>query len=200
MKKEIIEAIQELHYLDKKTNLEFEGIDFNKEICECKKELELLNLREKMYLAYTGSVLEMAESLIDSFSNRLIATVEYTNELMKLGEQFDELIDEKITEKVITDSRCLFNNSWSFYIKLQKSEKNLINQSKKELWEKLYPIWLTIISGLYINFLGWMFSSGKIQFTMINSLLTFVGWFFLAIGVYFFIVGFVYGGIKRIFK
>jgi len=202
MKEKIIAAIKEFDYLDKETSLEFEedNPDFLRRISECKNETELNRLIVEMYLVYSSVHLEFAESIIDSFSNRRADTKEYTNTLMDLGQKFNKIKNsEKDNLKKRESCKDLFNEVWNFYIKLQKNEKNIINQSKKEMWER-YPIWFAIFVGLYVNFLGWLFASDKLIFNIKTVLFVSAGLIFISLGVWYFIEGFMYGGIRRIFK
>ncbi len=200
MKTEIINAIKEFSSLDKETGFVFddEEQNFLKRISECKQGYELSKVRSEMHLVYCSAILNFAELLIDSFSNRLVDTKEYNNTLMGLGQKFNKINNiEQIDKNKVEKCKEIFNETWEFYIKLQKNERNIIKQSKKEMWEKLYPTWLTILSVLYINFLGWLFGSGKIILSIKNLIFSFIGWILIAVAVWFFIQGFIYGGIKR---
>lgn len=203
MKKDISvlknEAVKEYYHLDKTTNIEFEGKETNfvTDILSSNTIEELNAIRMNMWLSYSSSILNFTEELIDSFCNRLADVKEYNQQFFELGIKLNKISeDDVVNEKLINKTKELFDKIWEFYIKTQKDEKNIINQSKKEFL-KLYPVWLGIFLALYLNIIGWFFSKMGINWLKNNTIILLLGLGFIVVGVWFFLKAFLYGGVKK---
>jgi len=203
MKKDISvlknEAVKEYCHLDKTTNIEFEGKETNfvTDILSSNAIEELNAIRMNMWLSYSSSILNFTEELIDSFCNRLADVKEYNKQFFELGIELNKISeDDVVNEKLIDKTKELFDKIWEFYIKTQKDEKNIINQSKKEFL-KLYPVWLGIFLALYLNIIGWFFSKMGIDWLKNNTIILLLGLGFIVVGVWFFLKAFLYGGVKK---
>lgn len=179
-------AIKEYRELDKSTNLKLEEndveIDFLEDITETESIKELNEVRFDMFQIYSYSIHEIVEEVLDSFS--LADTKKENEEFMNLGIKLEDLEKENPSENDIMELKKIFKDIFNFYKKIQKNEKNLLRQEKKEFYGKILPTWTAISSGSWITIAGIFVFGMGLKFNFVNATVMILGWIIILLLTY----------------
>ncbi len=178
-------ALKELNYFNTKTNIEFEGEEapnFLDEIIRSKSIKEINETRMFITQTYIEALLDIVESLLDSFI--LVDIREYNEKFMELGDKFDKIFlegEDNINETDIDKAKKLFEDVLKFYKKLQRNEKNFLRENRKEFYGKILPLWVSIISAIWVGIITLLSTQGVITLNKSSIIWLIGGWFLLVL-------------------
>ncbi len=179
-------AIKEYRELDKSTNLKLEEngveIDFLEDITETESIKELNEVRFDMFQIYSYSIHEIVEEILDSFS--LADTKKENEEFMNLGIKLENLEKGNPSENDIMELKKIFKDIFNFYKKIQKNEKNLLRQEKKEFYGKILPTWTAISSGAWVAIAGIFVFGMELKLNFVNATVMILGWIIILLLTY----------------
>jgi hypothetical protein len=177
-----LKAMDEYHYFDTKSNLQFDGemSQASYDITNATSIEEINGIRMYMAQSYFEAISQIIEENLDSF---ILSTEvkEYNDELMKLGSKSDKIFlhIKAPTEKDIENAKELFDEIFLLYQKIQKNEKNIIRQERKQFYGKIAPTWVGIFSAGWIALIGLLLAFNVIFFSTLNIIWIIGGWIVL---------------------